>query len=144
MNKLPVIGVGQARQLAGKSLRAGNRDFAFGNKESIRLGGQAVAIPLLDTSGRKVAFFRSSIALAATPAKIQRTSWLVGQRLHLKNDVFNAAPQLWFTLRFMVGRTVLSLTWLQRFTVVRPGNRGKTGRRKLSSERWMLLRSINA
>ena len=96
MNKLPVIGVGQARQLAGKSLRAGNRDFAFGNKESIRLGGQAVAIPLLDTSGRKVAFFRSSIALAATPAKIQRTSWLVGQRLHLKNDVFNAAPQLWF------------------------------------------------
>jgi hypothetical protein len=96
MNKLPIIGISQARKLAGKRIQAGNREFIFGDEDSIKLGGQAIAMPLLDASGRRVAFFRSSLALGATADKIRRTSWLVGQKLHLKSKAFATAPQLWF------------------------------------------------
>lgn len=96
MSVLPSIGIGQARQLAGKTLRTGNRAFVFGSEDTIKLGGQAIALPLFDKSGRRVAFFRSSLALGATSDKIDRTSWLIGQKLHLKNEAFAAAPQLWF------------------------------------------------
>lgn len=91
--KLPVMTLTQAKQLAGKQMTAGGRSFFF--DDDIKAGGQAIAIPLKDAEGKRVAFFRSLFAMAVTPAKIERTGWLVGQRLHLLSEAFMGAPQFW-------------------------------------------------
>lgn len=91
--KLPVMTLTQAKQLAGKQFTAGGKSFVF--DDDIKAGGQAIAIPLKDSAGNRVAFFRSLFAMAMTPAKIERMAWMIGQRLHLLSEAFLGAPQLW-------------------------------------------------
>lgn len=91
--KLPVMTLGQAKQLAGRSFAVGGKRFVF--DDDIKAGGQAIAIPLKNADGRRVAFFRSLFAMAATPEKMERTAWMIGQRLHLLSEAFMGAPQLW-------------------------------------------------
>lgn len=91
--KPPVMTLGQAKKLSGKRFNVGGRMFIF--DDDIKAGGQAIAIPLKDADGKRVAFFRSLFAMAATPAKTDRTSWMIGQRLHLLSEAFMGAPQLW-------------------------------------------------
>lgn len=91
--KLPVMTLGQAKKLAGKSFSVGGKRFVF--DDDIKAGGQAIAIPLKNGDGQRIAFFRSLFAMAATPAKMERTSWMIGQRLHLLSEAFMGAPQLW-------------------------------------------------
>ena len=91
--KLPVMTLGQAKNLAGCCLNVGGKQFLFDS--DIKAGGQAIAIPLKNANGRRVAFFRSMFAMAATPAKMERTAWMIGQRLHLLSEAFMGAPQIW-------------------------------------------------
>jgi len=91
--KLPVMTLTQAKRLAGKRVTVGGKSFVF--DEDIKAGGQAIAIPLKNINGERVAFFRSLFAMAMTPAKIERTAWMIGQRLHLLGKAFMGAPQLW-------------------------------------------------
>ena len=90
---LPVMTLTQAKKLAGKRFRVGGKEFLF--DDDVKAGGQAIAIPLKNSDGERVAFFRSLFAMAATPAKMERTSWMIGQRLHLLSAAFMGAPQLW-------------------------------------------------
>lgn len=96
--KLPVMTAIQAKQLAGKCITVGGKSFIFEN--DIKAGGQAIAIPLTDVAGQRVAYFRSLFAMAMTPAKIERTAWMIGQRLHLLSEAFIGAPQLWVNTEF--------------------------------------------
>lgn len=90
---LPVMTLTQAKNLAGKRFSVGGKVFVF--DDDVKAGGQAIAIPLKNSDGKRVAFFRSLFAMAATPAKMERTSWMIGQRLHLLSAAFMGAPQLW-------------------------------------------------
>ena len=60
--KLPVMTLGQAKNLAGCCLNVGGKQFLFDS--DIKAGGQAIAIPLKNANGRRVAFFRSMFALS--------------------------------------------------------------------------------
>ena len=91
--KLPVMTLTQAKQLAGKRIHVGGKSFVFDS--DIKAGGQAIAIPLKDNAGNRIAFFRSLFAMAMTPPKIERMSWMIGQRLHLLSEAFMGSPQLW-------------------------------------------------
>ena len=91
--KFPIMTTLQARKLVGTSLKVGGRQFVFEN--DIKAGGQAIAIPLKNSEGKRIAYFRSMLAMGATPEKIERTAWMMGQRLHLLSEVFLGAPQLW-------------------------------------------------
>lgn len=91
--KLPVMTLGQAKKLAGQRFSVGSKEFVFDNE--LKAGGQAIAIPLKNGDGDRIAFFRSLFAMASTSAKTERTAWMIGQRLHLLSEAFIGAPQLW-------------------------------------------------
>ena len=94
---LPAMSQNQARKLTGKRFMVGKSEFFFENK--IVSGGQAIAIPLKNRDGRRIAFFRTHSATSKTPVNIERTSWLIGQRLHLLSKTFTGVPQLWVDTR---------------------------------------------
>lgn len=95
--KFQSISYGQAKKLVGVRLEVGGKQFVF--DVEIKMGGEAFAIPLLDTYSRRVAFFRTLTAFKATQARIDRTEWMIGQRLHRLSEVFIGAPQLWVDTR---------------------------------------------
>lgn len=91
--KLPIITTVQAKQLVGKCISVGGKTFVFDS--DIKCGGQAIAMPLKNTTGKRVAYFRSLLASGTTSAKLERMAWMIGQRLHLLSEAFMGAPQLW-------------------------------------------------
>ena len=91
--KFPALRAGRAKKLFGKSLKVGSKTLVF--ESEIKMGGQAMLIPLRNPAGKRVAYFRSLSASSATAGSIERISWMIGQRLHLLSSTFRAAPQFW-------------------------------------------------
>ncbi|QEG37715.1 phosphotransferase [Bythopirellula goksoeyrii] len=96
----PVITPGEARVLANKTWTLGDREFRFGERPM--LGSEAFVYPLYDSDEQLVAFVRFSLRVL-TPERLQRTQWLIGQRLDEKTPVFKAAPYSWLST-FQQGR----------------------------------------
>lgn len=94
---LPSMSSSQAQQLSGKRFKVGKSEFFF--EAQVVSGGQAMAIPLRNSAGHRIAFFRTHSVTAKTPVNIERTSWLMGQQLHRLSDTFISVPQLWVDTR---------------------------------------------
>lgn len=89
----PLLTTLKAKKLVDKHLDLGGQRFVF--DDDIKSGGQAIAVPLKNIDGKRIAFFRSLSATSSTPPMKHRTAWMIGQRLHLLSEVFVGAPQLW-------------------------------------------------
>ena len=92
--RLPNLSVAQARKLAGREIYIEKEKFTFGDRP--KSGGEALVVPLKNNVGQQVAFLRCVNATTATPEKIERTAWFIGQRLH-QYGPFKTGPSRWIS-----------------------------------------------
>jgi len=84
-----------AKQLAGKQWTIDGTEYVFG--ANLRQGGEAFLYPLFDSEGSLRFYVRFLTARAASEARLERTSWLIAQRLDQLSEVFSGVPKAWLS-----------------------------------------------
>lgn len=103
MRVLPALTQNQARALLGKTWNIGGDSLTFGlggDRQRLhwRTGGEAIAYAMTDSRGKVAAYLRFLDAANPrlnTEQRIERTEWLVAQRLDTRMPYFLGAPQNW-------------------------------------------------
>ena len=91
MNYIP-LEARKARALVGKTWVINGVNYRFGKQFC---GGEAYVFPMLDEQEQLAAYLRFVKPSKASPARIERTSWLIGQQLPKVSEVFLGAPSAW-------------------------------------------------
>lgn len=92
-----LLDIRKARSLSGKRWTIDGIEYLFGDHMSE--GGEAYVYPLLDANGKTTAFLRFLKPRFANRKRIERTAWLIGQKLHEATDVFLGAPSAWVSTK---------------------------------------------
>ena len=121
----------QAKELAGRSFQIQGQRYQFRpydpgqpGQTPWRTGAEGKAYPLLDSNGRPAAYLK--FFTQATAKRLQRTHWLIAQRMYLWAEQLQAAPSLWvdsrqhsrpaavgFDFTGCLARAVPGMTWLE-------------------------------
>jgi hypothetical protein len=105
-NTILVLSNLQLQALAGKKWNVANQLLCFNPQNPsergtrpFRIGGEGIAYPLRDSTGRVAAYFKCFNSRSCTPLRFTRTQWLIQQRLHSWHTGLAAAPRQWVDTR---------------------------------------------
>src|SRR5271157_6006291 len=130
----------QAKELAGRVVKIGGATYVFKSYDPNhpgqppwRSGAEGKAYPLLDGDGSVTAYLK--FFTHPTQKRLDRTAWLIGQRMHVWLPHLAAAPVLWTDTRHgyhgahidcpfaaCLAKAVPGETWLERKNSIADGS----------------------
>lgn len=130
-NDILILSQLQAKELAGKRWTVNGTGYTFADYHPAQAGqprqppwmsgAEGMAFPLLGTDGRQRSFVKFFDELRVTAKRVDRTKWLVEQRIDTWVPELRAAPNTWVDTRTLGGPAGISFEFTCPLSHAVPG-----------------------